>query len=240
MPSFIIRNEEFAPNLTQVSYPFGERSSLETTDLYIGQDVFTDAIIYLKEAAQLPLHVSSMDGTAGTIGNMACTISDNTGRAVATCALSHQRDSHVIVSTEGVECGILNTSRPGLVRLLGRTAGTLHRLLKSTAEFVIDVTFVTEAAHVRYASVDGKAVTASGALAEEIEIVAGHGLKFTIEDGIVRLHLLGDAESVLDTGLRSINGVASPTIWLAAHPRANLRVSSKDGELSFTSARDAT
>jgi hypothetical protein len=221
--------------LVTVPYPFGERSTLETEEVYIGEDVFLDAVIALKEAAELPLHISSIDGTQSALSDAVMGISDANGALRATCEIVQGRDLHPVYSLESIEVGLVVTFPAGLTRLLGRVAGQLFNLLPSTAEFSPDVTFVATSDHLRYVRVESDVVDA-----EDVKIVAGHGVKFTYEDEVLRLHVLGDAEGVLDNGLRSINGVSSPSIWLATHPRSNLRLSSENRELTFTAARDAT
>ena len=54
MPQIPLRNEEYRDELLKFSYPFDERSSLENEEVFIGSDLILDAIIHLKEAAELP------------------------------------------------------------------------------------------------------------------------------------------------------------------------------------------
>jgi hypothetical protein len=239
MPGYVHRNEDFRAKLPTVGYPFSERSSLESEELFIGNDVFTDACIFLKEAADLPLHISSIDGTRGELGSSVVNISDRTGLLVATCELTGGQDEHTVYSTQGLIVGVLVTHRPGLSRFLGRTAGTLFDLATFVAELVPDVTFVAKARYLRYARL-GNALIGDGGFDQTVNVIAGHGMKFTHGDGVLRLHLLGDAETVLANGLRSVNGVQSPSIWLTTHPLSNLRLSSEEGRLNFVSGRDAT
>ena len=128
MPGYTLRNEDYRAQLITVEYPFNERSSLETDEIFIGTDVFIDAVVYLKEAAQLPLHISSLNGTKEGLMGAEAGISDATGRLVASCSLRGDRDEHEVRSPEGLVVGVLVTHRPGLARLLGRTAGKLFTL----------------------------------------------------------------------------------------------------------------
>lgn len=243
MPGYVHRNENYRAELLTVNYPFSERSPLETDEVFIGTDVFIDAVIYLKEAAELPLHISSIDGTQSDLAAAVINLSDDTGQLKATCELVSGVEEHSVYSTEGSIAGVIVTNPAGLTRMLGRVAGGLFDLLQSTAEFMPDVTFINTVRNLRNVRVNERYVAEGNpqqASQQEISIVAGHGVKFTLDDEVLRLHLLGDAEAVLQNGLRSINGVSSPSLWLATHPRSNLRLSSENGQLNFIAGRDAT
>ncbi len=87
MPSYIIRNGNFRDEVTRYSYPFDELSSLEDENVFIGTDLLIDASLYIKEAAELPLYISTVDGTYGEKDEVRLLISDKTGVEVGRVAV---------------------------------------------------------------------------------------------------------------------------------------------------------
>jgi len=234
MPSYVVRNENFRDEVTKFSYPFDERSQLESDDLFIGMDLFLDAIIYLKEAAELPLHIREVDGTFGELEEVLFRIADSNGDEVATSVLTYGVCTSTIVSTKGVIVGSFVFNIPGSQRFIANVAGQLLILQSDIASFSPDVTHVAKTPHLRYLS------TGTAAVDGTINIVARHGVKFDSNAGVVQLSVVGDNSSVLfaTTPIISVNDVRNQSIWLAAHPRANLRLSTQDNRISFIAARD--
>ena len=237
MPSYIVRNELFRDEVLKFSYPFDEASDLESDDVYFGTDLFLDAIIYLKEAAELPLYISKVDGTSGNLGEVKFLISDNRNTVVARATAGLERCVATVFNNRDVPVGVFVFHEPGMRRFVGRVAGKLITLLNQTATFSLDVTSVSEVPFLRYIGVAGQA------LSGQVRVVARHKTEFKVSDtGEVSLNILGDAADNT-TGLAgqvvSVNGVRNKSIWLAGHPRLNLRIAN-DGSLQFIVAGGAT
>lgn len=237
MPSYVVRNENYRDELLKYSYPFDERSSLQTSDIFIGTDLILDAVIYLKQAASLPLHISTIDGTYGSAEDVLLLISDSTGSIQARAVINYETDTADIVNNQGVSVGLLVMYPPGVRRFIGSVTGRSFKLLGDVAAFSLDVTHVSKAPYLRYTSVNGIA------LHGDVQVVARHGVRFAVsEKGALSLNIVGEPVSTLfgRKPIQSINGVRNKSIWLEGHPRANLRLSSANGALNFTAARDAT
>ena len=237
MPSYIVRSENYRDELLKFSYPFDERSSLQEESLFIGPDLLLDAIIYLKTPAELPLHISQADGTYGTLQQAQFLIADANGAIVARAVLDLDCETTDVLNNDGQSVGLLVMHRPGLQRFLSDVSGQIIDLNSDTATFSLDVTHVATVPYFRYIAVDK--VVPEG---DHIRLIARHGVQFTYDGENLSLNILGDSPSLLfDTEpIRSINGVANPSIWLAGHPRANLRVSSANSRITFVAVRDAT
>jgi hypothetical protein len=124
----------------------------------------------------------------------------------------------------------------GLQRFIGRVSGKIFSLLPSVASFLIDTCHVSRTPHLRAIIIGDQAVTG------DVRVIARHGVRFATTDaGELRLDILpgGNIED-LGQPIQSINGVRGPAIWLTGHPRANLRISNQDGELTFGQAKDLT
>ena len=170
MPSYVIQNGNFRDEVTRYSYPFDELSSLEDENVFIGTDLLIDASLYIKEAAELPLHISTVDGTYGEKDEVRLLISDNAGVEVGRVTLDYGTKEAEVIGTRGVPVGILVFNSTGLARFIGRVTGNIFTLLPSVASFLLDVSHVSEVEHLRYVIVDG--TTVSG----DIRIIARHGL----------------------------------------------------------------
>lgn len=237
MPSYIVRNENYRDEVLKYSYPFDERSTLQNDEVFIGTDLFLDAIIYLKQPADLPLHISSIDGTFGEPSDVLFLISDNTGAIVARSAVNYDTCTADILNNQDVSVGLFVMFPAALQRFIGQVSGKFLDLLPDVATFSLDVTHVTKTPHLRYVSV------ADIAIGGDVQIVARHGVYFAVSDeGVLSLNIVGDPVSTLfgSRPIKSINGVKNQSIWLEGHPRANLRISSADGAINFIAARDAT
>jgi hypothetical protein len=236
MPSYIIRNGNFRDEVTRYSYPFDELSSLEDENVFIGTDLLIDASLYIKEAAELPLHISTVDGTYGEKDEVRLLISDKTGVEVGRVTLDYDTKEAEVIGTRGVPVGILVFNPVGLARFIGRVTGNIFKLMPSVASFLLDVSHVSEATHLRYVIVDGTAVSG------DIRIIARHGCRFEVTDnGELRLDIVGDPHQTLSRQpVVSINGVKNRSIWLANHPRSNLRIDNSEGAIRFVQAGEAT
>ena len=236
MPSYIIRNGNFRDEVTRYSYPFDELSSLEDENVFIGTDLLIDASLYIKEAAELPLYISTVDGTYGEKDEVRLLISDKTGVEVGRVTLDYDTEEAEVIGTRGVPVGILVFNSAGLARFIGRVAGNIFTLLPSVASFLLDVSHVSEVEYLRYIIIDGVAVYG------DIRIIARHGCRFAVTDaGELRLDIVGDPQHTLSRQpVVSINGVKNRSIWLANHPRANLRIDNSDGAIRFVQASEAT
>jgi len=237
MPAYIVRNENYRDEVIKYNYPFDERSSLQNSEVFIGTDLLLDAVIYLKQAAELPLYIRAIDGTYGAAQDVQLLIADGSGAVVARSNFSYNTCTADILNNQGVSVGLLVFYGPGLQRFIGQVSGKLIELNRDVAVFSLDVTHVAKTPQLRYASINDLAVQG------DVRVVARHGVKFEVSDeGALSLNIIGDPVSSIfgGTPIRSINGVANQSIWLEGHPRANLRISSADGAINFIAARDAT
>jgi hypothetical protein len=237
MPSFILRNEQYRDEILKFSFPFDEQSRLENDEVFIGTDLIVDASLYFKSEETLPVHISSVDGTVGDLREARIYLSDSTGTVVGQADINYTDDIVPVISSDGVDVGVLVFYLPGLKRFIGRIAGKVYTLLQDVATFTLDVCSVTHAPYLRYIR------AAEAALGPAVEIVARHGVDFRLDGDVISLNLLGDPISSVLEGrnpVRSINGVANRSIWLAAHPRLNLRIATKADGIEFISAGDAT
>jgi len=233
MPAFVVRNEQFRDEVLKYAYPFDELSSLENEELYIGTDLFVDAMFYLKTPVELPLYISSVDGTVP--GSAVFTISDSGTGIVGTATVSSETDAVTVHSPVGIPVGVLVFNAAGLIRFLGRVSGKVFTVLASVASFSPDVCHVSTVPYLRYITAAGTAVKGT------VRIVARHGVTFRVADGRLSLNVHGNpAYAGNRQPVLSINGVRNRTIWLVGHPRANLRISNEDGKITFIAAKDAT
>jgi hypothetical protein len=205
--------------------------------VFIGTDLFLDAIIHLKTEAELPLHISEVDGTYGSLEEARLILSDSTGQIVGFSNITFDQCQSEVYSPAGVYIGVFVFNLEGMQRFIGRIAGKVYTLSVSTARFSIDVCHVSTVDHLRYVEADNVAVDT------DVRIVARHGVKFDLTDeGALRLSIVGDPIALF-TGAQpvlSVNGVRNQSIWLANHPRANLRINSQDNQLTFIQAKDST
>jgi len=235
MPSFSVRNGEYRDELIKYSYPLDEASTLEEGDVYIGTDLFLDAVLFFKEpSVELPIYISTVDGTSGGDDECNIVLSDATDARVAEALVSLSSDVANVYNNAGVLVGTLVMNMPALQRFIGSITGTLANLQPDTAVFSLDVSFVNRADHMRYISVGSSAVT------NDITWVARHGCRWRLELGILYLDMVGDREEILSTEpVISINGVTAKSIWLTNHPESNIRINTANDRLEFTAARDA-
>jgi hypothetical protein len=235
MPSSIVRNENYRDEVIKFAYPFDENSSLEDGELFIGTDLFLDAVLYLKEPAELPVHISEVDGTFGELGDVRFLLSDNSGQFVGQAAATLGEPNCNVLNRRGVVIGTFVFDQAALNRFVGKTAGKIFNLLSDVAAFALDACHVVRAPHLRYIAVEDQQVHG------DVRLIAGHGVYFEDNDGVLSLNIVGDpGEGDAAVPVRSINGVRNPSIWLAAHPQANLRISNEGGSIQFVQARDAT
>ena len=237
MPSYIVRNENFRDEVIKYSYPFDEQSTLEDEELYIGTDLFLDAVFYLKEPAELPISIGVVDGTYGELEEVLFIFTDASGVEIGRAPAGFDSTEVTVLSPRGVPVGCVVLHPEGLARFIGRVSGKVFSILSSVATFLLDVCHVVNAPQLRYFIVDGEAVHG------DVEIVARHGCVFVVdENGEIRLDIIGDLPT-LNLGrnpVLSVNGVRNQSIWLAGHPRGNLRIINEDGVIRFAQAKDIT
>lgn len=234
MPSYVVRNENFRDEVLKYAYPFDEQSELESRELYIGTDLFIDAVFYIKTAAELPLYIGVVDGTSGTIGETKFIIYDARGTNVGECTVDGDTEA-VSVMSSGIPVGALVFNPEGLQRFIGRVSGKVINLLPDVASFLIDCCHVNRTRHLR-------AVKADTLVSGDVKVVARHGCRFALDDQ-QRLYLdilAGDTGLDSRRPVTSINGVKNTSIWLENHPRSNLRISTENGQLTFAQAKDLT
>lgn len=235
MAQFNYRNENYRDELVKFSYPFDEQSELETTELYIGTDLVLDAVLFFKQAVELPVHISTVDGSEGTAEQFLFILSDNNGDIVARCFIDPSTEVNEIYNNDNVRCGLLVINLDTAVRFAGNVTGRLFNLLSTVAVFQPEVTHVATTPHLRYLKVSGEG------LDQTVSIVARHGVYFSYEAGVLALNIVADyPESDVGNPVLSVNNVANRSIWLAHHPQLNIRIDSSNGRLRFVHVRDET
>jgi len=234
MPSYVVRNQDFRDEVLKYAYPFDELSELEEGDLFIGTDLFVDAVLYPKVAREMPFHISVVDGTYGATDEALIIINDKAGLEVGRAVIHYSKTEVDVLSPDGIRIGALVMNPDGLHRFLGRVAGKLYTPLPSVARFLLDVCHVSTIEGLRYITAGETAVSGN------VRIVARHGVRFVETDTGIRLDILGGALEETDlVPVRSINGVRNQSIWLTTHPRANMRMSNEGGQIRVTQAKEA-
>jgi hypothetical protein len=235
MPVYSINNENFRDEVLKHSYPFDERATLEDDNVYIGTDLFIDAVFYVKEPTALPLSIRVVDGTAG-LGRVKLIIADRNGMDIGVTVVSHEVVNGQVTNSAGIPTGAVIFNAEALSRFIGRVAGNTFVLLPHVASFLLEVCHVSKVSQFRYALVNGRGISGT------VKVVARHGCRFVKTATGLRLDVVGSppALSAERIPVRSINGVKSQAIWLAGHPRSNLRISNADGGIKFIQAQDAT
>ena len=234
MPAYSIRNENFRDEVIKFSYPFDEQSALEDNSIFLGPDLFIDAVFYLKTEVTLPIYISIVDGTYGTLDEVLFVFADKTGQTVGSAVISYIKAEATVYNAQQVPIGAIVLNPGAVDRFIGSVVGKVFPLLSSVAAFLIDTCHVAKTPHLRYVEVGEEA------LDDVVKIVARHGCRFRLVDGVLCLDLIGSPAADTDRSpVRSINGVRSRSIWLQGHPRANLRISNADNKITFIQAKDA-
>ena len=150
MAQFNYRNENYRDELVKFTYPFTEDSDLETTEVYIGTDLILDATLFFKEAVELPIHISTVDGTEGAPEQFQFILADDNNETVARCLVDPDTEVNEVQNNEGVRCGLLVINTDTAMRFAGNVTGQLFNLLSNVAIFQPEVTHVSRAPHLRY------------------------------------------------------------------------------------------
>jgi hypothetical protein len=230
---FNYRNENYRDELIKFAYPFSELSELETPELYIGTDLVLDASLFFKEAVELPVHIGTVDGAAGTTEQFMLYLADASGTTVASCLVTPDDAVNEVSNNDGVRCGLLVFNPEAAMRFSGSVAGRLFSLLPDVAAFQPEVTHVSRTDHLRYIRADAQGVSGT------VSLVARHGLYFSLVDGVLALNVVADYPTGDGTvPVLSVNQVANASIWLANHPQLNLRIDSSGNQLRFVHVRD--
>lgn len=232
MPTYAVINENFRDEAIKHAYPFDENSRLEDADVYIGTDLVIDAVFSIKEPVSLPLNIRVVDGTVGP-QQVRFTIADSKGNDIGSTVASYDVTTTQVVNAAGVLVGAMVFSPDGMARFIGRVAGSTFILLPDVASFLLDVCHVSRTPHLRYFRISGTAVYG------DVTFVARHKCRFVRTSSGLRLDIVGDPPAA--SGLRpvlSVNKVHSQSIWLANHPKANLRISGDGGILKFSQASE--
>jgi len=233
MSSFPYRNGEYRDELVQYAHPFDEQSQLELDDIYIGADLFLDAVLFFKSAVELPVRISSIDGTAGTLAQFQINLVDHTGLLVGQALVDSTEDAVQVYNEDQVQVGTFLFEQATLQRFSASVAGRLVLLDADTAVFSLDVSHVATAPYARYIA------ASNGAAHGEVRMVARHGCKFVVESGVISLDVLSDP-AIVDSisPVLSINGVIKPSVWLANHPEANVRIHTKSAGIHLQAVTD--
>ena len=234
MPGFVIRNEIMRDELLKFAYPFDENSVLENNEVYIGTDLFLDTVLFFKDpAVELPVFISTIDGTVNNRPDFSVILSDNRNQIVGRGVVIPNQEVIEVVNDEGVLVGMFVMNVPAVHRFAGSVTGMLFDLLPDVATFMLDVCHVSRTSYLRYIKADSQALTGV------VNVVARHGCKFSDNDGTVSLDVVSENPAGAD-GVRSVNDVVNRSIWLANHPELNMRIDSRDGTIKFTHVKDET
>lgn len=233
MAKYGYRNENYRDELIKYSYPFSEDSVLISNEgLVIGTDLVLDAILYFKQEVSLPIHISSIDGTEGDPADFNFILSDTTGNIVARAIIVQGEEKATILNNEGVECGFLVITEEGFNRFSGQVSGKVIPLFTDVARFSLDVCSVSKVKHLRYVAVGDSYAS------DIVRIVARHGVKWSLNNGVLSLDVVADVPEDERIPLTSVNGVEHESIWLNHHPTANIRIAVVNGVLTFTAPGD--
>ena len=235
MASFNYRNENYRDELIKFSYPFDEQSDLESGDLFIGTDLVLDASLFFKEAVELPIHISSVDGSEGRPEQFLLVLSDAANNAVARCLVDPAIEVNEVQNNEGIRCGLLVFNTDTAMRFAGNVTGRLFNLLSTVAVFQPEVTHVSRAPYIRYFRAN------EVGLHDQVSLVARKGVYFSYQNGVLALNVVANYPQVADGAqpVLSVNQVRNDSIWLAHHPRLNMRIDSSGNKLRFVHVRDA-
>jgi hypothetical protein len=233
MPGFVLRNEVRRDELIKFAYPFDETSTLETDELFIGTDLVLDAMLFPKTAVTAPLRIDQIDGTANP-PRFRLLIKDAVGTLVGTADVGPTPETIRVLSPDNLLVGLLVLNHEAVQRFAGAVSGRLFQLQADTAVFSLDVTHISRVPYLRWLKVQGQALVGS------VSIVARHGCRWAQDTDGVRLDVFADypGSATSKPGVRSVNGVVNRSIWLANHPRLNLRIDSRDNKLTFRHVRD--
>jgi hypothetical protein len=235
MSKYGFRNEAYRDELVKYAYPFSEDSNLISRNgLTIGNDLVLDAILHFKTPVELPVHISTVDGTTGNTADFSFILSDNTGAIVARAAVIQGEEKAQVLNNDGVDIGFILVTEDGFNRFSGEVSGKVISLFNDVAKFNLDVCNVSTVQHTRYVAVDDSHAT------DRVKIVARHGVRFSVNDGKVSLDIVGDVPLTNNVPVVSVNGVENVSIWLDHHPESNLRIAIVDGILTFLAAGDDT
>lgn len=235
MPSFTIRNEAYRDVLPTVPYPFDTFFAEEVDDVFIGNDIFLDAMFYFNTEVQLPVQIGSIDGIYGTDSVVKCNLEDDTGSTIGYFLLEDGHDLLEVKDNFDARCGLINVDPSTAENLIAQVRGRFIPIPTGDMAFCIDCCRVKRSTGVPYIAAGG--AVASGA----VKLVARHGCQFRKTNTGLALDVLGDPISLDGSGvpIKSVNGVVSQHIWLNGTPECNLRISSNQ-VLSFNQAKDVT
>jgi hypothetical protein len=237
MPNYVIRNNNFRDVVLQVPYPFDAFFTGELEDLVIDNDVFLDAHFYFKTATQLPISITTIDGTVGEEDEISLSFSDEGGKNAGVCVFAAGSTRANVQNDNGVNIGTLVLDALGSGRLVSSAQGRYYNIVPGDATFHIDTCKVSKQPGLRYIAADGNAAYGS-----EVQVVARHGVQWSRNGDVLSLDLLGEDPSLSDTisPVLSVNGVVNPTQWLHNTPESNLRIVTDKGSVKFHQAKDDT
>jgi hypothetical protein len=236
MPNYVIRNQSFRDTVLTVPYPFDAFFREELDELYIGNDVFLDAHFYFKSPVTLPISLTVIDGTYGEENEIKLIFTDADNKNAGVCVFASGDTKANVYNDAGLNIGILVLDSLGAGRLVTNAQGRYFNIVPGEATLHIDTCKVYRTSFIRYIHTDNQA--AWGA----VNIIARHGVQWTLDDNVLSLDVLGEDPSLVDSSqgqIKSVNGVTSKHIWLNATPEANLRIKTNKA-LIFQQAKDIT
>jgi hypothetical protein len=230
------RNEVYRDYLLKVPYPFDSNFSYIVEDVYIGTDIFLDALFYIKQDVTLPISILTIDGTYGTETQVRLEFADALGTAIGYAVIESEAERANVLNPDGINIGVLVLSIDGSGRFVTATKTRYFNLTPGDLTFHMDTCKVSEVRAVRYVA------TAEGATyGTQVQIVARHGVQWRMDGDVLALDLLGELpSSTSQQVVLSVNGVANPSIWLNATPTNNLRLRTTQAGLHFGQAKDLT
>jgi hypothetical protein len=153
---------------------------------------------------------------------------------VARAIVVQGEEKATVLNNDGVECGFLVITEEGFNRFSGQVSGKVIPLFNDVARFGLDVCSVSKVNHLRY-------VAAGDSYASDVvRIVARHGVRWSLNNGVLSLDVVADVPDDDRVPVTSINGVENESIWLNHHPEANIRIAIVNGVLTFIAAGDDT
>jgi hypothetical protein len=228
-----ILNREFRDYAAETLYPFEDGATMTgSTGFVIVPSLFLDAVVYSLLDRVLPMYVYAIDGTMGNSKQVGIIINDKQDRAVCSGLMGTTSDTVYLYDE------------------FGRLSGTM----------VVDI---TEAEKVVYALQGKKATFDSGGLpllcgrcfvsrsqglsvikafgesfSDKVYLVAASGIHFTNSGGVVYVHMLGEEPAGGRRPIKSVNGIVTKQLWIAARPESAMKVETTSSSIKFSKITD--
>lgn len=232
-------NEEFRDAALRMAYPFTEGSTLEQGTLTIGEGVFLDAAFFFTGSISLPIRLKRLSGMEK--GVLVFSFDDGSGNPIGSLRINPGSgvDLAPVLSIDGRHIGDILFSLPGLKRLQGRAFGQLFEFDLEVAEFVAEVTQISQCRN-GYIGLRLQGSFRTG----NVVIEASTGLAFVMSGGELSLAVLGGmpttsgASNAAHKHLKTLNGVGLENPVIATLPQCNIRVDTDKGAITVRTVTD--